>query len=180
MKILISLLLLMSILSCNCKKNITDNTTSNSKNENKEILKTTMCPDNGVCTTKLLKNKSLEVKTDEFGSIYYTISDNQDQSVILFTYNRNVPKGLQDAHYREEIVFEINNSDKSLALNNNDLQKTKMLYGRFCFCRGQTGRVAVIDGQLNLKKIDDKIDFNLTFKNNKFPQLLSTIAEIVE
>ena len=89
-------------------------------------------------------------------------------------------KGLQDGHYREEIVFEINNNDSEIKFSGNDLQKTKMLFGRFCFCRGSTGNYKITDGNLKLKQTKKEVIFTLDFKNNKVPQLLQVISENVQ
>lgn len=145
--------------------------------ENKAVEKTeSPCPPDGVCTTEILKNKSLVIKTDEFGSTYTQIIDSETTSVIVYQYNRIVKGNLQDANYREEIFFEISNSDTELNLTNKELQQTKMLFGRFCFCRGQTGYYKVEEGKLNLKKTNDNITLNLDFTITKVPQIIKSIT----
>jgi len=145
--------------------------------ENKVVTKTeSSCPSDGVCTTEILKKKSLVIKTDEFGSTYTQIIDSETTSVIVYQYNRIVKGDLQDAGYREEIIFEINNNDKELNLTNKELQETKMLFGRFCFCREQTGYYKVDEGKLNLKKTNDTITLNLDFTITKVPQIIKTIT----
>ena len=140
----------------------------------------TNCPENGVCETKIFRNQSLEIKTDEFGSIYYEKSENSNTSIILFTYNKNTPKDLQDANYREEIVFEINNIDSNVEFSDLNLQKTKMLFGRFCFCRGQTGYYKVKSGNLKLKQVEKKINFNLNFMVSEVPQIIKSINNTIK
>ena len=182
MKTIYILLILFSFASCICKKDTTNSSESKDSIQTKTVYKpmNSACPENGKCTVEIFRNKSLDVKVDEFGSIYYNQIDNLETSIIVYSYNKNVPKNLQDANYREDIVFEIQNTDKKLFLQNQDLQKTKMLYGRFCFCRGQTGNYKIIDGSLNLTQNNNQVQFDLEFKNNKVPQLLSTISEIVK
>jgi len=154
----------------------TNKESMNKEKENKLELKTeSPCPSDGVCTTEILKNKSLLVKTDEFGSTYTQTIDNETTSVIIYQYSRTVKGDLQDAGYREEIIFEINNSDKEISLVNENLQQTKMLFGRFCFCRGQTGYYKVEEGKLDLKKSNDIITLNLDFTITKVPQIIKTI-----
>jgi hypothetical protein len=133
------------------------------------------CPPDGDCHAEIHKNKSLEVKKDDLGSIYTNIIDNETTSVIVYQYNRKVKGDLQDAGYREEVVFEINNSDKELILNNENLQQTKMLYGRFCFCKGQTGYYKVENGNLTLKQNKDAISFNIDFSITQVPQIIKSI-----
>ncbi len=182
MKIYYLIPVLLFIASCKCKKDIAyENPKPEPVTTSKfQKMMTTFCPENGKCTTEIFRNKNLEVKIDEFDHIYYNQIDNLETSIVKFSYSRNVPKGLQDGNYREEIVFEINNSDKELNLKNEEIQKTKMLFGRFCYCKGSTGNYKVIDGNLNLIQNNNKIQFELEFKNNKVPQLLKTISEVVE
>lgn len=182
MKIYYLIPVLLFIASCKCKKDMAyENPKPEPVTTSKfQKMMTTFCPENGKCTAEVFRNKSLEVKVDEFDHIYYNQIDNVETSIVKFSYSRNVPKGLQDGSYREEIIFEINNSEKELSLKNEDIQKTKMLFGRFCYCKGSTGNYKVIDGKLNLIKENNKIQFELEFKNNKVPQLLTTISEVIE
>jgi hypothetical protein len=154
---------------CGTKKNIM------SQEKNIEITTESICPIDGACNTEILKNKSLVVKTDEFGSIYTETIDNETTSVIIYQYNRTINGDLQDAGYREELIFEIKNYNTELTLSNEMLQQTKMLFGRFCYCRGQTGYYKVEEGILKLKKSSDDITFNLDFTINKVPQIIKNI-----
>ena len=138
------------------------------------------CPENGVCTIQIQKGKSMVVKTDEFGSIYYTLEEDATKSVIVYEYKRNVEKGLQDGQHREEIVFEINNSDTKISLNDIGLQNTKMLFGRHCFCRGQAGYFKVTEGNLNLENNKGTITVDLDFKVTKVPQLYTTVKATIQ
>jgi hypothetical protein len=139
-----------------------------------------VCPENGKCTSELLRNKSLYVKADEFGSIYYQTLESNETSVVIYRYDKNVPASLQDASYREEIVFEINNKTQTLSLSGKDLQQCKMLFGRFCFCKGQTGNYKVEEGTLNLKQEGDTVQFDLNFTVNQVPQLINSVKATVK
>ena len=163
------------LLFCSSKNNF-------SNNQDSIIIENTPsnCPENGVCETKIFRNQSLEIKTDEFGSMYYEKLESPTTSVILFTYTKNTPKDLPDSSYREEIIFEINNSDSDVELSDLNLQKTKMLFGRFCFCRGQTGYHKVKSGILKLKNADKKISFNLNFLISEVPQTIKSINNSVK
>ena len=139
-----------------------------------------VCPENGKCTVELLRNKSLAVKADEFGSVYYQTLESKETSVVIYRYDKNVPAALQDANYREEIVFEINNKTQTLSLSGKDLQQSKMLFGRFCFCKGQTGNYKVVEGTLNLKQEGDTVQFDLNFTVNQVPQLINSVKATVK
>lgn len=134
------------------------------------------CPENGVCTIEVLKNKQLVVKADEFGSIYYQLTDQIGTSVIHYQYNRLVEEGLQDGNHREEILFEINNDVPKINLTDNELQNTKMLFGRHCFCRGQAGYFKVQKGQLQLENEKGIMKVDLEFEISQVPQLFNTVS----
>lgn len=175
------LLFIFITLSCNSQKNklvkndvleFKSNTNLTNKNQ------TSNCPADGICSIEVLKNKSLVVKTDEIGALYYQIIDNKDTSVILYQYNKKTEAGLQDASYKEEIVFEINNSETNISQSNLDLQRSKMLFGRHCFCKGQAGNFKVTEGNLKLIKNGLKIDLSLDFKVKQVPQIITSINAI--
>lgn len=138
------------------------------------------CPDDGKCTIEIIKNKSLDIKSDETGSNYYQLLDNIATSVIHYQYKRNTVKGFQDGNYTEEILFEITNKDTSFSISNITLQKTKMMYGRFCYCKGQTGYYLINEGNLKFKKKNSNIQFDLDFKNNKVPQIIQKISAVLK
>ena len=182
MKIFYIIPILIVFVSCKCKKdiNLESIKTDSIKNIVSEKMIKSTNPEDGKCKIEIFKNKSIEIKTSELGEIYYEKVENLDTSVILYSYNRNVPKELQDANYREEIVFEINNANKELSLKDENLQKTKMLFGRFCYCKGATGYYIITDGKLYLTQKNNEIKFDLEFKNNKVPQIILAISETLK
>lgn len=172
MRKLLIIPILTLITACNCQKKVSDKSSEIKKDE---IVTNSTCPSDGKCTIEVIKNKSLEVKSDEFGSNYYTLTDNMNTSVVLYRYNRNVEEGLQDANYKEEIIFEINNNEKQLSFSDRDLQKTKMIFGRICFCRGQTGYYKVQSGKLFLENQKEEIKLELNFKITEVPQIINSL-----
>lgn len=162
------LFVLFSVLSCKCKKATTQQTT---------VSITSECPKDGTCTVQLIKNKSIVVKKDEFGSTYYTLEDSDSKNVIQYTYKRTVKGDLQDANYREEIIFELNNQTDNLTLSDAALESTQLLFGRFCFCRGQTGNYKINQG--NLTVTDGKV-IDLNFKTNEVPQIISHVTILMK
>jgi hypothetical protein len=168
MKKLLLLPLALSLSFCKCT------TATMAKSNPMKITST--CPENGVCTIVVEKNKSLVVKTDDLGGVYYQLIDDATTSVIHYQYNRTVEEGLQDGNHREEIIFEIKNETTALNLANQELQQTKMLFGRQCYCKGMAGNFKVEEGILTLDKKDGRITFNLEFKVNQVPQLFATVS----
>ncbi|MEC4004115.1 hypothetical protein OX283_005570 [Flavobacterium sp. SUN052] len=177
MKKILLLLTSLSLTFCSSKKEIANKQELILPDYNIESL----CPSDGKCTIEILRNKSLEIKKDEFGSLYYQVIETlNNTSVIVYKYDRNVPKELQDGNYREEIIFEIKNSDTNLVLSEKELQTTKMIFGRFCYCKGQTGYYLVENGNLNLSQKDNKISFSLDFTITKVPQIIRSIKATLQ
>ena len=98
------LIIVPFLFSCHSKKTAVDNLAATSNIE-------ALCPKEGECTTTIIKNKSLRIKKDDTGQLYYQTEDNLSTSVVHFEYNKKAPEELQDGNYREEILFEIKNSD---------------------------------------------------------------------
>jgi hypothetical protein len=167
MKKLFLIPLAMGLSFCNCKK----------ASVPKPVMTSieSPCPENGKCAIQIYKNKSIDVKSDEFGGIYYALNDDTSKSVIHYEYNRTVEEGLQDAQHREEIIFEINNSDSEIDLTDGMLQNTKMLFGRHCFCRGQAGYFKVEQGNLKLENKGEVVTLDLDFQITKVPQLFTKV-----
>lgn len=162
------------LISCTSIKNI---------DKLEEINKSTIisgklnpsCPDDGICTIEIIKNRSLIIKKDEINSIYYQTESNSEYSIIKYSYTKNTEKEIQDTNYVEEIIFQINNSNSNLALTDTELQNTKMLFGRHCFCKGQAGYYLVSKGNLNFNKENEKYNLALDFIVLEVPQIINTI-----
>lgn len=176
MKTLFLLSLAVILNSCSAKKN----TVTNEEPAVAPIKPKSVCPPDGQCTIELLHNKSLVVKTDGIGAVYHQLEDSVETSVIVYQYNRDVPEGLQDGHYKEEIIFEIQNNGTDLTLSGSGLQQTKMLFGRFCFCRGQTGYYKVTNGDLNVHQEKGNTTFRLNFTINEVPQVINSVVGTVK
>lgn len=170
MKIII-LPLFILFLCCNSAKN--------KKNNMEEAIvikeKNYSCPEDGVCTIELLKNKSLAIKKDEFDHIYFQEIDNNQTSIVKFQYQRNNEKAYSDGNYIEEVIFEIRNNETTLKLSDNALQKTKMLFGRHCYCKGQAGYFLIQQGQLELFQTEGGYAINLDFIITEVPQIITKI-----
>ena len=111
----------------------------------------------------------------DFGKTNYTLVDDLDKNVVRYQYAKDLEKSNIDGGYREEIIFEIDNENSNISLSNEGLQDTKMLFGRYCNCRGQTGLYKVLSGNLELKNQDD-VSFDLNFKITEVPQVTNNIV----
>jgi hypothetical protein len=160
-------------MSCNCAKNQVNNS----------IVKKTSsssCPNDGECTTSLIENKSLNIKTDATGAIYYELTDNSKTSIIKFEYNKTVDTTFQDNSYREEVLFEIPNQFDVINLKDDKLELVKMIFGKYCFCREQAGIYTIKNGELNVKKEEKITSFNLEFEIPKIDHKLKKISGIIK
>lgn len=162
MKRTIGLLFISALLSCGVTKSAAPISTA--------ILQSD-CPKAGTCNVQFLKNKSM-VLAFEDNHNSYTLIDNPEMNVIIFTYSKTVKGNLQDAGYREEVIFETSQTLSELNGNDADLQKVKMLFGRFCYCKGQTGYYKVSSGKMT---VDPNNNLSLHFTVSEVPQIINEI-----
>lgn len=158
------------ITSCNSKK--IDLKDKNENNAANTLLGN--CPTQGNCKIEILKNKSLSINTLN-NQLLYELTENDGTTVIYYQYSRNMEEVAYDGGYREEVIFEIESNASNLELTDLQLQKTKMLFGRYCHCRENIGLFTVESGKLNLKKNKDAISFTLSYTNEKIPQEIKNI-----
>jgi len=123
------------------------------KNDAIQALKTphleSPCANDGNCSFEIIPQKSIEIKTDGFGKIYYELADHPEKIVYRYNYSDKVEDStLQDAGYREEIIFEADSKTAAFSYEGKNIQLTKMIFGVFCFCRGKAGYYKVNDGKV--------------------------------
>lgn len=165
MKLLLCSVSCLLLLSCAPKRDSINNPV---------VTLTIDCPKTSECSLLVTKNKSLIVKKDEWGNVYYVLEDSPGKNVIKYTYSKIVKGNLQDAGYREEVVFEYDASLRSLS--GTALQDIKMLFGRFCFCRGQTGYYPVTKGDLIITSGTKEKTATLNFTVDEVPQIIKGIT----
>ncbi len=133
------------------------------------------CPEGGNCYINFLPNKGVKIVIINNHLSYKTIDDTT-KTLIQFQYSVNQNESPIDGGYRETVFFEVDNNDKTINLNNSDLQKVKMIYGRYCNERGKTGVFLVKNGVLKLNKTNNKISFTLNYSTSEIPQLINKIV----
>lgn len=161
----IGILLTLLLLSCTTQKQIDINDVPVQKE----------CPHDGLCTLSVFNNKELILLKDDLGGLYYDVKENKGTTVIHYQYNKTIQANLQDGHYREDVLFEIKTSGQSLNLHDAELQQTKLIFGRHCFCKGQTGYFQINKGSLQLHQ-QTSFTFDLKFETDKVPQLIRRIS----
>lgn len=136
------------------------------------------CPKDGTCSFELIPNKSLHLKTDEFGQLYGEAVSSTN-ILVKYSYKRSVPKNLADAHYSETYYFTISKDTKELNLINTDLQKVSLVVDRQCFCKGTVGFFKITTGNLKLNIKKNELTLSGNFSNKKLPLLITKIDEKV-
>ena len=115
------------------------------------------CPERGECKIEVLKDKSLDIKTDGTGMLYYILEDTPGKVVVRYTYDLIVPKDVEDAGYTETIIFETSKGFSSLHEANP--KDVKMLFGVQCFCLGNAGFYKINEGGITY--IDEKLSITI-------------------
>lgn len=138
----------------------------------------TYCPIEGDCKVNRIKNVALQVNEVEGGNrgeMFYELVPSENSDVVIYTYNRAVDDILMDGFYREEIIFEVPKEKQRLLLEHRNLQDVKMLFGRFCYCKGETGYYKVKRGTANIKYSDSGIKAFLDIQVLDVPQLIKEV-----
>lgn len=164
--------ILLNLWACKSSQKTTESS-SQTKSEEKTLLKMDSVK-NVAKKIYLLKNKKLEI-LDNNGSLYYKIVDSDKTNVVQFFYEKDLDKVAYDGGYREEVIFEVPNNTIEQHYSDAELQNTKMLFGRYCFCRGQTGLYKVNKGKLHVKSSKKEIHFELRFKIAEVPQVTNEV-----
>jgi len=165
-------LLITTFLSC-CS-------TVKERNTNKGFTNSstkTSCPKEGKCTFEVFKNKNLDINKNGTGQLYPKIN-NGNNIVCKFTYTRNNDEKYQDGQYIEELYFELPYTNKNFTFENKNLNKTKLVFARLCYCKGQTGYYRINQGKISLEKLkNDLYQIKITFKSSEAPQVITSIEE---
>lgn len=139
-KIVIAIVVLLTI-SCKTKMNETNLKTS-----------TFQCPEDGVFKLITHKGKSLDVKMDNFNQLYYQLSDNEKVTTYIYEYQKKTDTIYPDSYHTESLVFELENTIKTLDLKDENLKKIKLLKSRLKFERSENiGNHTVEKGTFTLK-----------------------------
>lgn len=174
MKIYVLLLPLALLTGCTSKKPIMSTSI-----EKASLV--SPCPEGGTCKLTYLKNKRIELKTNEAtGKYYHVIADSETKNVVQYEYTLDTDPTLADAGHTEVVLFEVDAENPETEVSGTALQKTNMIFGRFCFCRGATGIYKVTDGKLSVKSEDNTLNVKLDFKVTEVPQIIDTFSGVIK
>jgi hypothetical protein len=169
LRFIVFILISLNFLSCQTKKKTLE------AKERHSIL-SNYCPDNGTCLFEVLNNTTLDIKTDGTGATYPKVNKGE-KTVLKFEYKRNEDPRIADDGYKEIIYAEIESNGESLILKDQDLSKAKILFGRLCFCRGQSGYYPVEKGLFEINTNKDKsVTYSFEFEITEVPQVMKTFS----
>ncbi|MDR6300726.1 hypothetical protein [Mesonia maritima] len=160
-------LFLFMVISC---KSTQQDSFKNSLNSNSLIL-LSECPEPEKCSITVMENTSMSFSKDNANKLYPEFKPNENTMIIKYTFAVNMDQQASDGHYKEEILFEIPNTEKKLVLNDEELSKVKLLHGMFCYCKGAAGYYEVKNGKL---KVENN-ELLLQFKNENVSQRIDSI-----
>lgn len=163
-----TLLLVFILCSCSVKKNtIVEN------------YMPTDCPKEGDCTIEIIDNTSMVIGENEDGTKTLKLEPDPKHTFVRFEFQKNTDQSEQDGSYKELVVFEIEKDESIQKFENQGLQKTKMLFGRFCFCRGRAGLFKVNKGKLEVTiSKQQKISFTLEYELDNDSKLTNRISVV--
>jgi len=144
----------------------------------KKIHKTSLTQlKGGHSTITVIPHKKAVLKKDPF-NIGYVILEEGEGSLFKFEYIKQTPKNLADANYSEIVYINLPENFSEINSNNVALGKTQILFGRFCYCKGQTGFYKVENGDLLAKMTaKNQLKLALKFSLKQVPHLISSIQE---
>ena len=91
------------------------------------------CPPDGTCSLEVLQDKSLLIKEDDTGHLFYQLQDTDGKTVVIYKYQKKKNPNVTDSGYSEEVIFETDNK------STDTIDTNRMIFGVHCFCRGKAG-----------------------------------------
>ena len=134
------------------------------------------CPEGGDCTFEVIQKSSLMLKNDATGAPYPEIVPGENV-VIRYVFKKDPEPDVMDSSLSEYLYFEIAPGRVEISVKDADLQKVKMIYGRVCFCKGETGYFPVRKGNLLVYQNEGDLLVKGSFSIKKVPQTLKEIDE---
>ena len=170
-----TLLISLLILAFGCKTSKNQDATSI---ENAKLDSIATCPQDGECHFKVIVNASMEILKDDFGMSYPQLNEG-NKLILEFEYAKDEIPNTADSSYRELIYLEIEKDNLEIELRDSELDSVKILFGRLCYCKGETGYYQITNGHLTIKKTKNQNEYqlNLSFETTEVPQVITHINE---
>ncbi|WP_162984924.1 hypothetical protein [Mesonia aquimarina] len=146
-------------------------TESFEKSISQNVTLESACKKSGDCIVEVMEDTSILMQKDDADMLFPKFITNTSSKVIKFTYTQKMAQEAEDAQYKEEVIFEIPSQENTLFYENDNLQKVKLIHGRFCYCKGAAGYFKITEGRLSIKNGKLQLDF----KNNSVPQIIDSL-----
>ena len=171
MKVFLPLLMCLFVYSCASKQDMVSLEATT-----KQVQK---CPENGSCSLTIMSDRSLITKKGLSGTFYPEFIES-GHLVLKYEYKREKIPNTEDSHYSEVIYLELDPENLDSTLRDAELKTVKALFGRICFCRGQTGHYKIREGVLSIKKIEAmtySLQFHFTI--HEVPQIIKSFESVL-
>jgi hypothetical protein len=156
------------VLSCGSKNRVL---TQNSG------ITQTACPNDGKCSLKVEQNKAILLTNENTINFYPDIQEGQN-IVLTFEYKRNEIPNTADGYYSEQLILELDPNNLEMTLSGKELQNVKLLFARFCYCKGQTGYYKINNGTIKVEKLNNgEYYISISFSQDAVPQIITFIGE---
>lgn len=164
----ILLIFSLVVISCGSKSQVL--------NEN-SVFTETECPSDGICSLKVEQNKAIRLTNENTINFFPDIQEGKN-IVLTFEYKRNDIPNTTDSHYIEQLIMELDPNNLEIALTGKQLQDVKLLFARFCYCKGQTGYYKINNGTLKVEKVNNgEYYISISFSQDAVPQIITFIGE---
>ena len=141
-----------------------------------EAIESQLCPQDGNCSYEVLKNQRITYNYSNLSKFYPSFSKG-NKHVFKFEYKRNNSPNIQDSSYREEVFIELDTNN--LEIETTVFKGQKIIFARWCYCKGQTGYYKIEKGKLSVKKIKkNTYQLKFTFKMDQVPQVITEINHV--
>jgi len=142
------------------------------------VQKANTCFENGDCTVEILKNAEILIKKDDTGQLYVEIMPGV-KNVFRYSYTRKKLEGIADSGYQEIVLFEFISGEINLHLQDKNLQEAKLIFGRLCYCKGESGYFRISSGDLKLVSKGKSVKVDLKFQA-MVPQIIHELKETIK
>lgn len=136
------------------------------------------CAENGNCTMEIFKKSELLIRKDDAGQLYVEIIPGA-KNVIKYSYIKKSLEDIADSGYQEIILFEFLNGEINLHLQNKNLQEANLIFGRLCYCKGESGYFRVTKGDLKITADNKELKVDLKFQA-EVPQIIYELKETIK
>ena len=165
----ISLVITIALISCSA------NQSKSQPNAQRSIK----CPENVNCYVEVKKDTSLLIKKDGTGQVYIQFAEKKGVNTISHIYDYAGKPELADDGYTEKVYFELEAGTKNLNLVDEELDSSKLIIEKGCFCR-DAGYELITNGKLSLSETKTGYHVEVSYTTDKNMKLNSLYFDITD